>query len=73
MVQGKRNQSEKVNIRKAVMYKRKEEKGRYKRLMGQAIDSKYDDAWELREQEQDAWNKFLFYSRFQEALDKVEK
>ena len=64
---------EKMNIRKALVYKRAEEKGRYKRLMGEALDRSFNEAWEIRQEEQDAWNKFKFYSGLMEAIDKVEK
>ena len=70
MVQRKEDKV-KVNIRKAVMYKAREQKGRYKRLTGEALDSNYNDSQLIREQEAEAWNKFKFYSNLQTALDNV--
>ena len=72
MVQTEGNKT-KVNIRKALMYKAREQKGRYKRLTGEALDSNYKDSQIIREQEAEAWNKFKFYSGLQRALDRVKK
>ena len=69
MVQDKGNKSEKINIRKALMFKRAEQKRQYKKLTKEALFSDYDRSQELRELEQEAWEKFLFYSKLQEAID----
>lgn len=73
MVQDKGNKSQKVNIRKALMYKREEQKHKYKRLTREALFSDFDRSQELRELEQEAWDKFLFYSKLQEALDNNDR
>ena len=73
MVQREWDKNKKMNIRKVVMYKRSELKGKYKRLMGEALDHDYKEAQEIRQEEHEAWEQFKFYSQLQEALDRVKK
>ena len=60
------------NIRKVIAKERIEAKKKYKNLTGMAIDSGYNAALKIREEEQKAWDKFKFLCDLQEALDEVE-
>ena len=61
------------NIRKVVAKEKLKAKRNYKGLTDMAIDSGYQDALKIREEEQKAWDKFKFLCDLQEALDEVEK
>lgn len=61
------------NIRKVVAKEKLKAKRNYKGLTDMAIDSGYQDALKIREEEQKAWDKFKFLANLQEALDEVDK
>lgn len=66
-----KNLETKKNIRKLTTLQKIKEKERYKMLTGLAIDSGYKSSIDIREKEDKAFKKFVFYSNLEKALDKI--
>lgn len=66
-----KNLETKKNIRKITALQKIKEKERYKMLTGLAISSCYKTSIDIREKEDKAFKKFVFYSNLEKALDKI--
>ena len=66
-----KNLETKKNIRKLITLQKIKEKERYKMLTGVAISSGYKLSIDIREKEDKAFKKFVFYSNLEKALDKI--